>query len=202
MNKNMHHFSTITELPLKEISETQLKRSYQRYFFAREHCNGGRVIEIGCGGGQGLNLIKDRADEIIGYDIDSKNVGVCIETYKNDDKIIIKCENAETIKFKPSSIQTVILFETIYYLNNHQKFFQNLFNALKSGGKIIICTANNNWHSFNPSPFSTKYFDAKELHELGIDNSFDVETYASFRDIPRNLLDRLKNSIKRKFKYF
>jgi SAM-dependent methyltransferase len=190
-------YNTITEFPNTEVSILQLKRCFQRYMFARNHIVGGKVIEVGCGGGQGLNLLKDVSDELIGYDIDEQNVEKCKETYYHDNKIRISKEDIETIDFKQNSIQTVILFETIYYLNNHHKFFNNLYKALKLGGDIIICTANKNWHSFNPSPFSTKYFDAKELYELGNKYSFDVEMYVSFPDMPGGLLDKLKNSIKR-----
>ena len=77
------------------------------------------------------------------------------------------------------------------------RFFHNLKTALQSTGKVIICTANKNWHAFNPSPFSTKYFSTRELHELGKKHSFDVEIFSSFPDKPKNIFDKIKNNIKR-----
>ena len=106
-------YNTITELPNTEVTTDQLKRSFQRYIFAKNHIVGNKVIELGCGGGQGLNLLKDVSDELIGYDIDEQNVEKCKETYYNDNKIRIIKEDIETIDFKQNSIQTVILFETI-----------------------------------------------------------------------------------------
>ena len=69
-------YSTITELPKTEVSQLQLNRSFQRYMFASKYCEGGKVIEIGCGGGQGLNLLINVSDELVGYDIDGINVDI------------------------------------------------------------------------------------------------------------------------------
>lgn len=190
-------YSTITELPNASITSLQLKRAYQRYMFAREHIKAGKLIEIGCGGGQGLNIFRDVSDEIVGYDIDKKNIEICKNNYRDIKNIKFINVDVEDIKFEPITIQTIIIFETIYYLKNHDNFFKSLYLTLKIGGKVIICTANKNWHSFNPSSFSTKYFSAKELYELGKRHSFDVETFGSFSDKPKSFSDKIKNLMKK-----
>lgn len=191
------NYSTITELPKTKVSQLQLKRSFQRYMFARKHCEGGKVIEIGCGGGQGLNLLVNVSDELVGYDIDESNINICSNTYRDDHTIKIFEGDVEKIEFDAESVQTFLLFETIYYLKDPSAFFSKLYNALKPGGNIIICTANKDWHSFNPSPFSTKYFSTRELYELGKKHLFDVETFASFPDKSEGLIDEVLNMIKR-----
>jgi len=190
-------YSTITELPNTEVITDQLKRSFQRYMFARSRIQSGKLVEIGCGGGQGLNLLLDIANKIVGYDIDGENIKICKNIYKNIEKIEFIAADVEKIKFEPNNIKTVLLFETIYYLNDHDRFFNNLNTALQSDGKVIICTANKNWHAFNPSPFSTKYFSTRELYELGKKHSFDVEMFSSFPDKPKNISDKMKNYVKR-----
>lgn len=190
-------FETITELPGTEISDLQLKRSFQRYAFARTYVDKGKLIEIGCGGGQGLNILLDVSEDIIGYDIDKKNIDICLENYKDEKKIKFIKADVEKIEFKKNSIDTVLIFETIYYLKDQNKFFKKLYHSLKKNGKIIICSANKEWHSFNPSPFSTKYLSLKELNDLGISHSFDVETFVSFPDRADTLISRILNFIKR-----
>ena len=161
MKKNS--FETITELPNTEITEIQLKRSFQRYYFAKKLSGNGKIVEIGCGGGQGLNLFLEASNIIIGYDINEINVGICNETYKNESRINFFQQDAEELIFKKNSINTFLIFETNYYLKNQEAFFKKLYEALERDGKIIVCSANKDWHSFNPSPFSTKYLSLNDL---------------------------------------
>ena len=191
------NFQTVTELPNTEISSIQLKRSFQRYFFAKSFHKNGKLIEIGCGGGQGLNLYLNPNTEIIGYDINQKNIDICKHSYNNEKGISFFKEDVEKLNFKPNSIATVLIFETVYYLKNTEKFFQMLHDSLKPKGKIIICSANKDWHSFNPSPFSTKYLSLKELHDLGKQCSFEVETFVSFPDKSSTVFDKIIKTIKR-----
>ena len=58
-------YNSITELPGSQISNLQLNRSFQRYAFARTYANNGKLIEIGCGGGQGLNLFLDTSQILL-----------------------------------------------------------------------------------------------------------------------------------------
>ena len=69
-------YNTITELPNTSVSELQLKRAHQRYVFASKYCNNGHVVEIGCGGGQGLGLLSTNTINIIGCDVDEANLEI------------------------------------------------------------------------------------------------------------------------------
>jgi ubiquinone/menaquinone biosynthesis C-methylase UbiE len=190
-------YSTITELPNTEVTSTQLKRSFQRYCFAKKLSGNGRIVEIGCGGGQGLNLLLDISNDVIGYDIDQKNIDICKQNYKNEKRIKFIKADVENIEFEKNTIETILIFETIYYLKDQNKFFKKLHQSLKKNGKIIICSANKDWHSFNPSPFSTKYLSLKELHDFGKTHSFEVETFVSFPDRPDTLISKIINILKR-----
>ena len=190
-------FETITELPNSEISELQLKRSFQRYCFAKKLSGNGRIVEIGCGGGQGLNLFLEVSNDIIGYDINRINIDICNETYKNEKRINFFQKDVEELKFEKNSIDTILIFETNYYLKNQESFFKVLYESLEKNGKIIICSANKDWHSFNPSPFSIKYFSLDELYKLGKKCAFEVETFVSFPDKSNTIFSKMINMIKR-----
>ena len=44
----------------------------------------------------------------------------------------------------------------------------------------MICSVNKEWADFNPSPFSTRYFSAKELHDLLVAQQLQVECFGAF----------------------
>jgi len=189
-------FSTITELPNTEVTETQLSRAHQRYMFAKKYCNSGTVVELGCGGGQGLELLSERMDKVSGCDIDDSNLELCKSTYKNHPKIEIIKMDAEKLGFGEESVNVIVLFETIYYLEDVRKFFQKAYRILSRGGHLIICTANKDWAGFNPSPFSTQYFSVPELYQLATLNGFTINLYASFPDVQKSLFLKFASLIK------
>ena len=71
----------------------------------------------------------------------------------------------------------IILFEAIYYVPDAERFVRECRRVLRSGGKVLIATANRDLSDFNPSPFSYKYFGCAELAELFDRNGFDAEVF-------------------------
>ena len=194
MGKEYH---TITELPGTQVTETQLRRAHQRYLFATKYCNGKRVLELGCGGGQGLEILSKNAKQVFGCDIDNSNLKMCMSTYANHPKIEILRMDAQKLEFEEESVNAIVLFETIYYLKDIKKFFQDAYRVLSNFGHLIICTANKDLHDFNPSPFSTEYLSVPELYNLCTSNGFDTRMYASFPDVNDGLIFKLVSFIKR-----
>jgi len=123
------------------------------------------VLEVACGAGVGIGSIAAVARHVVGGDIDVVNCEIARETYKDRPEVEILELDAEKMPFPSASFDLLLLFEALYYLNSPQKFFQEARRLLRPGGKLLISSVNCRWSGFNPSPFSTKYFDAAELAE-------------------------------------
>ena len=190
-------YSAITELPNSSVTKLQLKRAHQRYLFASEYCNNRHVIEIGCGAGQGLDLVSKKAESVTGCDINETNLKIAMDTYNSHPKVIIRKMDAEKLLFDDHSIDTIILFETIYYIYQVKNFFLEANRILKEGGHIIICTANKNWSDFNSSPYSVQYYSVPELYNLASSFGFKAEMYGSFPDKKNTPFLKLSSLIKR-----
>ena len=98
-------YSTITELPGTLVSDIQLRRAHQRYIFAKKYCYGGNILEIGCGCGQGLELLSSNAKAIIGCDIDENNLEKARNIYSFHSKITLKNMDAERLLLDDNSIE-------------------------------------------------------------------------------------------------
>jgi ubiquinone/menaquinone biosynthesis C-methylase UbiE len=191
-------FSTITELPYSAVTELQLKRTHQRYLFASNYCRNRIVLEVGCGGGQGLNLLSQKADKVFAGDIHRTNTDICKKTYRNSPKIkILDNLDAQDLNFKASSVDIIISFELIYYLSDIDRFFFEANRILSKKGHLIICTTNKDWSDFNRSPFSTKYFSVPELYNKAKSFGFSVNMFGSFPDSHTNITSKLVSIIKR-----
>lgn len=171
-------FTTVTETPLYRASVEQLRRLYTRYRFASQYCAGKDVLEAACGAGLGLGYLACVAAGVVGGDIDGNNLDFARSTYRGRNNIRLISLDAHKLPFEDASFDVVILYEAIYYLSEPERFVLEARRVLKTGGVLLICSANKDCPGFNPSPYSRRYFSAPELYSLMADRGFKAELFA------------------------
>jgi SAM-dependent methyltransferase len=190
-------YTIITERPGIRASREQLERIYQRYHFALRWCTRKNVLEVGCGTGQGLGYLASQASWVVGGDIEAANLPPAVLTYKERPGIHVLRLDALALPFKNEVFDTIICFETIYYIPSIEEFLNESFRLLKPGGTMLICTVNREWPDFNPSPHSVIYHSAHELKELLSKRFSEIETYAGFDVSHPSMVERLVSLVKR-----
>ena len=155
---------------------------YTRYHLASRYVPGKDVLEVACGTGIGLGLLAARAASVVGGDIEEANSRIARETYCGSPRITIRQLDAESLSFPDLSFDFVILFEALYYLARPDRFFLEARRVLRPGGVLLISTVNCKWTGFNPSPFSTGYFEVRDLAEALSRQGFDVSILVGFPD--------------------
>jgi ubiquinone/menaquinone biosynthesis C-methylase UbiE len=175
-------FSTVTEMPGSRATNQQRSMLYTRYHLAKTHSVDRDVLEVGCGAGMGLGYLAHSARSVIGSDIDERNLRVANESYGGRSNISLRHEDAQQLEHADNSVDTLLLFEAIYYLTDAARFVAEARRVLRPGGTLIICTVNRQWRGFNPSPHSVHYFDAPELRGLLEQHNFNVCMFGAFPD--------------------
>jgi len=193
----LQDYSTITELPGSCVIPMQVERAYHRYYFGALYSQEKDVLEVACGGGQGLGLLAQFAKHVVGGDIEEKNLSYARQTYANNSKVKVVKLNAHQMEFPDASFDTIIIYEAIYYLEHFEKFLSEARRLLRKGGNLIICTANKDWPDFNPSPFSYCYYGVPELNQILNHHHFQVKFYGAFPDIKEGAPSFLKSILKR-----
>jgi len=176
----MEGYITVTEVPGVKASKEQIARMYQRYHFSSSFCKGKKVLEVACGAGMGLGYLKRFAKKVVGGDIDDKILEFAKKQYAVRKDIEVKKFDAHSLPFSDKSFDVVILYEAIYYLAQPEKFVSEARRVLKENGVLLVCSPNKDWADFNPSPYSTKYFSASELHSLLSKKFSKVELFGAF----------------------
>lgn len=177
-------FINVTEQPGQRATKDQLSIMMTRYNLAKHHSEGKDVLEIASGSGTGLGYIATVARSVTGGDIDQNLVAMAKKTYKTDAKVNVLQLDAQQMPFEDNSFDTIVFFEAIYYIPDVIKMVNEMKRVVRNNGKVIIASVNCQWHGFNPSPFSNKYYTAEEL--LGLFQEKNIaEMQIGFRDLPK-----------------
>lgn len=168
-------FLNVTEIEGQGISREQLDRMCHRYSWAALDCAGKDVLEAACGAGQGLGTLKKTARSLVAGDYSPEVLAVARNALGNS--VPLSVFGAEAMPFADASFDRVLLFEALYYINPPEAFFTEAHRILRSGGKILIATANKDLYDFHPSPFATRYLGTAELSQTLATAGFSVEMW-------------------------
>jgi len=170
-------YLSVTELSGSYVSQEQIERFCNRYYWAGKYCYNKDVLEVACGTGQGLGYLSKIARSLNAGDYSEKILEIAQEHYGN--RITLRQFDAQNMPYEDNSLDVIVLFEAIYYLPSVEKFISECRRVLRGGGKVLITTANKDLYDFNPSPYSYKYYGVVELEELFIKHGFTVEFYGN-----------------------
>ena len=102
---------------------------------------GGKVIDIGCGTGEMLEVLQKHQLQAYGLDFSFKMLEAIAKNNINHRLLLINGE-IEALPFKDDSFDGIICAGVIEYLNEDQKALQEIARILKRGGFAIITLSN------------------------------------------------------------
>lgn len=148
-----------------------------RYVLARKFVKGLSVLDIACGTGFGIGLMKGHARRIIGVDVDiaaaKKAAGECV----NNSAVLLA--DGLDLPFASGSFQVITSFETIEHLNERAAFLTELRRVLAPNGVLLLSTPNANYtepeNGRPKNPFHVHEYTPNELIDE-VQKIFTVET--------------------------
>lgn len=132
----------------------------ERYRFACQLLEpGSRVLDAACGWGYGTMLLDERGCDVIGLDIDGRQIS---ENRKRWDSDLFLTGDVTELPFEDNSFDAVVAFEVIEHCVEESKILTSLSRVIKPGG-ILICSTPNyrytrcvgprlDWHKKEYSP--------------------------------------------------
>lgn len=106
----------------------------------------GEVIDLGCGTGLFLNLLRLNSNHrlLLGFDVDERKIRVAIESSRNDKNIIFQKIDINNIDFSSLNVKCITIIDVLYLLNAHRKkaLLDKCFTALSVGGTLLIKDVN------------------------------------------------------------
>ncbi len=98
-----------------------------------------RLLDMGCGNGTYLSLVKSRFQEIYGCDISESALH---EVQKKDIQAVCADLNKGYIPYKSDSFDTVTAMELLKHVIDPLQLLIDVKRILRSGGKLILTTPN------------------------------------------------------------
>lgn len=168
-------YVSVTEIAGDEVTQEQIDRLCNRYYWAEQYCAGKDVVEAACGTGQGLGYLAGIARSFEAGDYSNEILSIARQHY--GERIALRQFDAQDMLFEDKSKDVIIMFEAIYYIPDTEKFVRECKRVLRPGGKVLIATANKDLYDFNPSPHSYKYHGMVELNDLFSKHGFETEFF-------------------------
>jgi ubiquinone/menaquinone biosynthesis C-methylase UbiE len=162
-------YSGVTEVPGNSVTRDAASMAVSRYELVRRLSVGKRVLEIGCGAGQGLRYVGEQAALIIGGDITASLLAIANEHHRGELPLVRL--DGHQLPFADGSFDIVQMHEAIYYMANAGNVIRECRRVLSTPGVLVVSTINPEWADFNPSPHATRYLNASEL-ELAVAREF------------------------------
>lgn len=102
------------------------------------------ILEIGCGGGANIARLLKLCPEgrVTGIDYSELSVEVSTETNKSEvdaGRVAIKQGSVLELPLDDESFDTATAFETIYFWQDIEKAFKEVWRILRHGGSFFIC---------------------------------------------------------------
>jgi len=165
----------VTEIAGTEVSQEQVERMCQRYYWAKNYCIDKDVLEVGCGSGQGLGYLEKFSKSIEGGDYSEEILKTPKKYY--EERITIKQFDAHSLPYEDNSKDVIIIFEAIYYLQSFDIFLKECNRVLRNDGLLLISSANKDLFDFNASPFTYEYYGVSELTKILRSNNFEASYF-------------------------
>jgi SAM-dependent methyltransferase len=157
-------FEDLTETTGTPLSSEGAQMMYTRYHVATDLARGKRVLEIGCGAGQGFGLLGRGARLLVGGDVSLALLRSGQQYYRG--RFPFAQLSAEALPFRDAAFDVVLFFEASYYVRNMQSAFAEIVRVLDRGGTALFVNANPERPDFIRSPHTVHYHTAEEFREV------------------------------------
>lgn len=146
-----------------------------RYYSVLERMVGTEVVlDIACGTGFGSNMLAEKANRVIGGDIDSSIIALNKKEWHRNN-LDFQVLDATQLPFEDETFDILVSFETIEHSTEYEAMLNEFKRVTKSGGLLFISTPNiyvNSPSGIVTNPFHTQEFTPEALNNLIFEKKF------------------------------
>ncbi|HQZ97966.1 MAG TPA: class I SAM-dependent methyltransferase [Pyrinomonadaceae bacterium] len=149
-----------------------------RYVFALPFVENKRVLDIACGTGYGIGLLRSKAKFVTGVDIDPVAANEAKAECGENGAVLLG--NGLGLPFDEATFDVITSFETLEHLHERGDFLAELQRVLTPDGTLILSTPNANYsqpvNGVPANPFHIHEYEPGEL-KAELEEYFTVERF-------------------------
>ena len=111
-------------------------------FAARLATEGQRVLDVACGAGFGLEMLKEAGACPLGVDYDAAALADVRHRSRKPEHYTLVRADATQLPFEDQAFELVVSFETIEHVTDAQAFVHEIRRVLRARGKLVLSTPN------------------------------------------------------------
>lgn len=156
----------------KLISDNPIHQRLLKAYIAAQPWISGKLLEVGCGEGRGVETLLPLADSYLGLD---KIQEVIADLKTRFPKVEFRQAVIPPFAgIEDNSFDTVVSFQVIEHIPNDRLFLEEIYRVLKPGGKAVISTPNIN-HTLSRNPWHEREYTPQQLIDLSSSIFDEVE---------------------------
>jgi 2-polyprenyl-3-methyl-5-hydroxy-6-metoxy-1,4-benzoquinol methylase len=105
---------------------------------AAENRSGLELLDVGCGSGTLLALLKDRGFRVRGVDFSSEAAAIA----KSENDVDVAVGSLEEVRFTNDSFDVVTLFHVMEHVTNPRRVLKEVSRILRPGGAVVLQVPN------------------------------------------------------------
>ncbi len=163
---------------------------------------GGPLLDVGCGGGLFLGMMRERGFPVLGLDFSREAAA----TAWHKQQAPAVCASLEDAPFRPESVAAITMFHVVEHLYDPRAYLQAAHRLLIPGGRLVVQVPNAaSWQcrllgrSWNGMDVPRHLFDYRDRDLEGLLQAAGFEVirrkYFSLRDNPAGMASSLAPSL-------
>jgi SAM-dependent methyltransferase len=195
-----------------ESAASHMEESYRRLVL-RDHVNfvaralresgvAGPLLDVGCGGGLFLGMMRERGFSVLGLDFSREAAGIAWRRQQ----VPAVCASLERAPFPAGSLAGLTMFHVVEHLYDPRAYLSAAHRLLAPGGRLVVQVPNaacwqfrvlgRSWNGVDVPRHLFDYRD-RDLEMLLVSCGFEVlrRKYFSLRDNPAGLASSLAPSL-------
>lgn len=126
---------------MKDTNHSRHETEIARFNLVSHLIEGNKVLEIGCGNGDGSVVMAKKGFEVVGIDLSESGINQAFEIAKKENvqsNTNFFAMDATRLSFPDNSFDSIVIPEVLEHIRSSRKLLEEAVRVVRNGGRIII----------------------------------------------------------------
>ena len=110
------------------------------YDYAEPHCDGKKVLDLGCGSGYGSERLARVTAQVQAVDVSQESISYATNNYQSSNLTFTCIDPEKSLPFAEGTFDVVISFQVIEHVEDHDLYLSEAARMLSSKGVLLLIT--------------------------------------------------------------